>query len=638
MGGAALTQSMPGISKLTARSIKPPLPNSAFLTLIFSSWFGLATGLCEGLGLWLMQFFHIATWKMQLVAIPLQLLWATPICYVIIFGSVGLLLAGLQCLLRRLPWTEASIFLFSAALFVALLAMSGRLRPVGLLGLSVGLASVVLRYYQKHERGMADFCRRSLPWLAAATVLAFVGIEAGTRIGEKRALAALPPAQPGSPNILLLVVDTLRADKLSSYGYSRQTTPHMDEFGREGVTFESAVATSSWTLPTHASMFTGVAPHVHGAETSEWRHPNTTLADAMLARGYRTEGTAANQVWVTRARGFGRGFVRFDDGFFSVLDMFSHTLYGRSLVRAKRSLLLQGDDLFQTGEMPKRSAASVFRSALDWIGEPQGRPFFVFLNVMEVHEPYDPPAPWNTRFSNLKNPRIDPEPDGRPVTLTPAELEGARDTYDEAIAYVDDQIGRLLAELKHRGLEENTIVILTADHGELLGEHGLLDHRNALYWELVHVPLLMRWPGHLPAGKRVATTVSMASLPATILDLVGDGKQNVFPGPSLGPLLTEAKSPSEWPVALSELAMFHNSFPSNIPSYYGAMKSLVSPQWHFILHQKFGPQLFDRVQDPQELHDQAKSDAGRMLVQEFMKTLQELGATFASSAPAKDKE
>ena len=603
----------------------PAPANSALLTLIISLWFGLAAGFGEGLGLWLMQVFHVATWKMRQIPAPVQMVWTAPICYAILFGCAGLFLTGLQKLLPRLPWTNIIVFFFSIGLFVALLSVAGRLSPLGILGLSAGFSSVFLRYYQKHEAKVNAFWRRSLPLLAAATLLAFVGIEAGIRITERQALAALPPARPGAPNVLLLVVDTLRADKLSGYGYARQTSPHMDQVGREGVTFDAAVATSSWTLPTHASMLTGLAPHVHGAERSDLRN-GTSLAEVMLARGYRTAAVAANLMWITRAHGFGPGFVRFDDGFFSVLDVWMHTLYGRTLVRGVRQHFLHGNP------MPKRRADNVFRSALSWIGQRQDRPFFVFLNVMETHSPYDPPAPWNSKFSNLKNPRlinIYPKPGGEPAHLTPAEAQGSRDAYDGAIAYVDDQIGNLLAELKKRGLEENTIVIVTADHGESLGDHGLQGHTNALYWELIHVPLLMRWPGHLPAGKRVATTISMMSLPATVLDLLGDAQQKVFPGPSLAPLWRAETPPAEWPQALSELAMFHFEAPSYVPAYHGAMKSLITAQLHFILHEKFGAQLYDRVNDSLELHDQAATAEGQVVVAEFMRALQERGASFA---------
>jgi arylsulfatase A-like enzyme len=618
-----------------ASSVKPPLSGSAFRILVISLWFGVVAGFGEGLGLWLMQVFHVSTWKMQQISAPVQMIWAGPVCYGILFLCMGGVFAALQRLIPRIrwtiPWTAIVVFVFATGLFVALLSVSGRLTPLGILGLSAGLASAVLRYYLKHAEEVAVFWRRSLPWLVAATLLALVGIEAGIGIAERRVLAALPPAKPGAPNIVVLVVDTLRADRLSWYGYSRQTSPHMDQVGREGVTFDSAVATSSWTLPTHASMLTGLAPHVHGAVRSEFRHLSTNLAEALLARGYRTEAAAANLMWITRAHGFGPGFVRFDDGFYSVLDVWMHTLYGRTLVRAVREHLLHG------APMPRRSAANVFRAALNWIGERQERPFFVFLNVMEPHSPYDPPPPWNNKFSKVKNPRvinIYPGAGGQPANLTPAELEGSRDAYDGTVAFVDDQIGDLLAELKNRGLEENTIVILTADHGESLGDHGLQFHTNALYWELVHVPLILRWPGHLPAGKRIATTISMVSLPATILELICDGQQNLFPTPSLAPLWREEKPRTDWPVALAELAMFHYAAPSYVPSYHGAMKSLVNWHWQFIVHEKFGPQLFDRTNDPHELHDLAATPEGQRVVADFTKTLQDLGAGFPPASQA----
>jgi arylsulfatase A-like enzyme len=607
------------------------------LILIISLWFGIVAGFGEGLGLWLMQFFDVATWKMSQIPMPLQMIWAGPIFYGMFFVCIGVFFAALQRLIPRIPWTTVAAFVFATGLFVALLSMPGRLTPLGILGLSAGLSSVFLRYYLKHTEQMAVFWRRSLPWLVAATVLVLVGIEAGIRVAERRALAEVPRAKLGAPNVLIIVVDTLRADKLSGYGYSRPTSPHMDRVGREGVTFDDAVATSSWTLPTHASMLTGVAPHVHGAEYNEFRHPSTNLAQALLARGYRTAAASANCLWFSRAHGFGPGFVRFDDGFYSALDVWMHTLYGRTLTHAALRYLAPGKSLL------KRPAASVFHSALDWIGESQERPFFVFLNLMEVHEPYDPPPPWNNRFSKGENPRLinlAKGPSENPPKLSPAELEEERAEYDGAVANVDDQIGSFLAQLKARGLEKNTLLILAADHGESLGDHGLQFHTNALYWELLHVPLILRWPDHLPAGLRVATTVSMASLPATVLDVLGEDKQTIFRGPSLAALWNVTGTPADWPSALAELAMFHfaaGSEPPQSPSYYGAMRSLANSQWHFIVHQKFGPLLFDRVRDPLELNNLAATPKGQKVVGEFMKTLQDLGAGFASAPEAPKK-
>jgi arylsulfatase A-like enzyme len=340
-------------------------------------------------------------------------------------------------------------------------------------------------------------------------------------------------------------------------------------------------------------------------------------------------------VWVSRERGFGPGFVRFDDGFFSPSDAWMHTLYGRTLARLNRRRGVR--EAF----MPKRSAASVFRAALEWMGQPQERPFLVFLNVIEVHPPFEAP-PWrreSPETTSTKITELEAKPRSAPRgKWTVEQIEAQQDAYDGVVAFVDEQIGNFMVELKKRGLEENTIVILTSDHGESLGDHGLQGHTNALYWELVHVPLIVRWPGHLPAGTRIASPVSLASLPATILGFLGEDGQTTFPGPSLSPLCWHGDQAS-WPTLFAELAMFKFEAGSTTvasPSYYGAMKCLVNSRWHFILHEKFGPQLFDWTSDPQELHDQAKTPAGQNLVREFMKTLQEQGATFAGSVAVKD--
>ena len=156
-------------------------------------------------------------------------------------------------------------------------------------------------------------------------------------------------------------------------------------------------------------------------------------------------------------------------------------------------------------------------------------PFFVFLNYYDVHAPYIPPQPFRGQFSELE------EPGGRISTdwgmdhiympMTPEQLQEEIDAYDGAIAYVDYHIAKLLAELETRGLVQNTLVVILSDHGESFGEHGLLEHHNSLYREVIHVPMIFWWPDHVPAGERVTVSVSIAAIPATVLDIIGDAEQ-----------------------------------------------------------------------------------------------------------------
>jgi choline-sulfatase len=182
------------------------------------------------------------------------------------------------------------------------------------------------------------------------------------------------------------------------------------------------------------------------------------------------------------------------------------------------------------------------------------------------------------------------------------------------LRYADESIGHLLAELEQRGLAQKTLVIVTSDHGESLGQHELTYHASALYWELIHVPLLIWYPGHVPAGTRVVHPVSIAAIPATVIDLIQPRQNSVFPGPPLNLLWTTPAAES--PDPLSELAKNEIIAPEDrqpeIPNAFtGSMRSMVTPQWHLITHEKMGNQLYDWVHDPGELNNLINTPEGR---------------------------
>ena len=249
-----------------------------------------------------------------------------------------------------------------------------------------------------------------------------------------------------------------------------------------------------------------------------------TLAQALRDRGYRTAAFSANLFWFTSTNGFARGFIRFEDYFQSIADMAFRPVYGRSF--EKLVLRRLGVD-----DIPaRRRADDINRSVLRWIDRDPDRPFFAFLNYMDTHDPYLPPAPYRGRFSPSPNPGgLVNEHAGRAgLRLTPQQLQGEIDAYDGAIAYLDDQVGQLVEALRRRGLGERTLLAITADHGESLGDHGLLTHASSLFSAELHVPLIFAGAG-VPAGVRVARPVTHAALAATVLDLVG-GDPGGFPG------------------------------------------------------------------------------------------------------------
>lgn len=422
-----------------------------------------------------------------------------------------------------LPWTE--VHRVAAAL------------------LSLGVASAAMRWCASsyRVRGVIRAGRItaiSLLVLGAASVV----VRGWT---QWRAYASLPAASAGSPNVLLLLLDTVRASELGMYGYERDTSPAMDSLAAGGVLFEHAVSTAPWTLPAHASIFTGEYP---GVLSTSFRNPldgeRATLAEHFRDAGYETVGFVGNPYYTAWDSGLGRGFLRWYDLRRSARQVLRSGWIGQSsivlqLMRA-RSLHDIADAVrsHEVVVIPKpggdaADAAGITDALLDWEATRHERPYFAFANFFDAHESYDPPAPYRTRF-----------------TRTPV----ARDLHDGEIAYVDDQIRRLFDELKRRGALDNTIVVVTADHGEQFREHGMSGHGNSLFYQLLHVPLVIRFDGHLPAGRRVAHVVSVRDLGATLLDLAGVSPHVSFPGRSLAASWDASDSlPDALSPAISEL-------------------------------------------------------------------------------------
>jgi arylsulfatase A-like enzyme len=584
-----------------------------------AAWFGLVTGLLEGTGFLAFQKLDWLNWDMALMTIAHEIVWISALFDLLLFGVLGLALATLARLCPKLPVTRQAVFLFAFLSFLDWLSLTGRIRTRPVLLLAAGLAVALGRWFHKHEATALRFWRRSLPWVAATAVLALVGIEGGLWLQERSAIAQLPALPTGSPNILVIVVDTLRADHLSCYGYARSTSQNLDYVARQGVLFESAFAGSSWTLPSHASLLTGRYPYEHGADSTkplDGRYP--TLAEALRALGYRTAVVSANNIIFCRGKGFGRGFIRFEDYFHSAADMAVRTLYGRMI---NKFVLrhLGFEDL-----AARKRAAEVNRSALRWIDRHRAKPFFAFLNYFDTHDPYLPPQPYRNKFSESKNPggilnfrmdRIHPK-------MTPEQVQSEIDAYDGAIAYVDDHIGQLFAELHRRGIAQNTLVVITSDHGEAFGEHGLFTHRKMLYREVIQVPLIIWWPEHVPAGVRVTRPVTNVALPATVMDLVGAGGQAQFPNLSLTGLWKFPVAQNDCPYPLAELAQEPSTKSFQFPAYHGWLKSLMSSQWHYIVHEKLGVELYDWKNDPREVHNLVATPEGQAVVSSLRVRLQ----------------
>jgi arylsulfatase A-like enzyme len=573
--------------------------------LVIAIWWGLVCGVGEGVR-W--SFKHSPVWHDQIRAALIinSLLFAGVALLTVALNrhmvvSRGLLLRttlGFGCL-AFYDWFDTLVprYFYSLPLLSSLAA-----------------ASIMAALFYRWSQPAMRFYARSLPLLAAIALWCVVVFPIQQRRSEAQQLRQLPPAAPGAPNILLIVVDTLRADHLSAYGYSRPTSPGLARIASQGLLFKNAVSASSWTLPSHASMLTGLYPHDHHADGGLDLGPGyRTLAEALQAHGYQTAAFSGNGPTFSRRNGFGRGFVHFEDDFQNLGSLSRETFYGyRVGTRLSRLHLLRN--------MPGRvSAEEINQHALQWI-DSRSRPFFVVLNYLDAHDPYLPPDPYLHLYTKVRRPNKWYSEHWESFEhLTPEEKQAELDAYDGAINYIDAKIAYLLQKLSQRGLGKNTLVIITADHGEAFGEHGLMNHGNSLYRELIHVPLIFWEPGQIQAGKVVADPVSLTALPATVLDLIGDSGQQQFPGPSLTELWLDGHQPPIPAPPLSELAQF--SWNVRYPNYYGPMRSVTTSEWHYITGGNSGEQLFRCCAEPETVN-LASTSEGQKICQHFRQELQ----------------
>ncbi len=440
----------------------------------------------------------------------------------------------------------ASTVAWFLAIVSPLLAIEELYWPCSLV-LALGLA---LRITPRWRLRRTAILRRGLPALALLSAgLTFAAFVSQQR-HEARALSALPAAPADAPNVVLLVLDTVRADHLSLYGYARDTSPHLKALGDRAVVFDLARSPAPWTLPSHATMFTGRWPHELSVDIDR---PLTrdvpTLAGFLSEQGYATAGFTGNLFYTNAWFGLDRGFSRYDDAPENKTLSVQETLRSAALGRALMPLAVRLKLWPSTGQFPiRRRAEDIRKDALQWVdAQDRARPFFLFLNYFDAHDPYIVPQEFPTRYSWPDRARVHQanrkynghaaEDDARKTAQGPVDpvLNGVMiDAYDDCLRYVDDQIARLMAELKARGLDRNTWVIITADHGEQFNDHGLTRHGGSLYRCEVDVPLLIVPPAGSPTSAvRVAEPVSPRDLPATVADLVGKATQSPFPGLSL---------------------------------------------------------------------------------------------------------
>jgi arylsulfatase A-like enzyme len=377
-------------------------------------------------------------------------------------------------------------------------------------------------------------------------------------------------------NVLIIMVDTLRPDRMSAYGYERPTTPTVEMLAEDAIVFERAFAQAPWTKPSVASLFTGLYPRQHGVASADWTDtvdrettrvdtlpPGvTTIAEVLSNVGYSTFAVGSNHHLI-RKMGFSQGF----DSYEMDLDKDEHGTRSGEL-----------NDLF-----------------MNWLRGNADASFFAYLHYLDVHWPFTTPPPYRGMYAegapsvDYNRPKFGAEFNASGAELSPTDLQHMLDSYDEGIVYVDEKIGEVLAELKRLGLYEDTMIVFVADHGEEFTERGKLGHGQSLYDELLHVPLIVKFPCEVSGCRaaRVNTLVELIDVMPTILETVGAQ----MPPDTMAETLPLDDSGLVESFAISEM---------------GEAISLRTPQQKFIIFPG-REETYDLVSDPKELTDLGNS-------------------------------
>ena len=358
------------------------------------------------------------------------------------------------------------------------------------------------------------------------------------------------------PNVVIYLVDTLRADRLGTYGYAKDTTPHMDAFAKTGVVFENAIAPDTCTVGSAPSLLTGQYTVTHGVDAfgKQVASDVPMLQTLLDASGYEC-GSFITNVNAGPSVGLDRGFRTLHDA-----------------VRTFRD---------------RKALRTVPLPAIEtWLDGVDTRPFFLYVHTAEPHRPYTPPSPWKENFDDGYTGEITGVyrgKNGYEHAKTPQDRAHVRALYDGEVAFADAGFGALLQALEQRGLRENTVIVLTSDHGEELFDHGGWNHGHSVYRELAHIPLIVSGPG-IPAGVRVPELVSLVDVTPSVLERVKVKGSAGFEGRSL------------WKPD-PERAVFTRS------SYLPRKAAMRKGEWTLIQNEREETSLFHRGRDPLELTD-----------------------------------
>ncbi len=447
------------------------------------------------------------------------------------------------------------------------------------------------------------------------------------------------------PNVLMIVMDAVRAGHLSCYGYRRPTTPFLESLAERGVLCERAFAPAPWTPPSHASLFTGNYPSRHGVDVGEnlrLDDVNTTLAEVLAARGYRTFAVLPDG-HLSVHRGFHQGFQE------------TVELFRLPLFKADRVHLAALARNFLFGRDKRSSLANGLVKR--WLRRHAGReaPFFVFLNHKTAHNRYQPPQPYRRRFEIRPGPGQDPakldrfsKGGGYPymagrLPMSETDFEVVKSWYDGAIACIDARIADLVDELRRLGLYDNTLIVVTADHGENFGEHGLAYHVFGLYDSLIRVPLIFHFPAAVSGPRRLPRLVSLTDVMPTVLALAG------IEAPECGPLQGTSLLPfdaragrdhvfAEFDRPTWMLKSLAARFPDcDFSRFDRGLRCVRTEDWKLIVGSDGAEELYHLARDPGETvnlrqADPARADALRRILTDWLLSMKAAPASLPAAA------
>jgi arylsulfatase A-like enzyme len=625
------------------RAKEPPNRLGPLDLLVLAAWCGLAGGLLE---VGSRVLFRAINPFHRLYLISRHFVWLTPLVNLLLMFSLGLCLALLALAWPRFGGWIGPRLIGAFAILPILMVASPLIFPEAWFILALGAASLSVPLVERRPAVVRWRMVQTFPVLLAVDLLLASTVVGGDWLKQRRE-AALPHPPAGSPNVLFIVLDTVRADHLSLYGYRRPTTPTLERLAKRGIRFDAARATAPWTLMSHASFFTGRWPHELGVE---WLTPLRTnypmLAEYMAERGYATAGLVANDGYCSYETGLNRGFTHYEDYTIERLSFLRASVVVEAGLRAFITVGLRSSTglLNATQEWlrpifrvaVRRDAESINRGFLNWLDRRQdtGRPFFAFLNYFDAHTPYKVPSDGTRRFGRKPQTReeiwtiYDEWTFLDKLRLPPHHLTLARDCYDSCLVYLDAEIGQLYDDLERRGVLANTWIVITSDHGEGLGEHDLFEHGLSLYSTEMHVPLLIVPPSNTKLGRVVRECVSLRDLPATVVELAGLSTESPFPGHSLSTLWTNSGARSVDAVSdvLSELPSPNptDSSHGRSPARRGPLVSLVDGDLLYIRNEADGTEeLYNERDDPRELTNRAASASMRGVLQRLRERLAE---------------